>query len=90
MKAQEREVTKTQKAKQFFRQLRELGVVDWSTEKGLIGKVWISSHDKAYRLKDISDQHLSNIMTKYRMNNEAIPENLLIEEERRQNERAKV
>lgn len=80
------EITKNQKAKRYYQELRELGIVDFSVS-GLVGKVWVSSHEKAYTMKDLNDAHLSNIAMKYIVNNEKVPHPIELELELRKEER---
>lgn len=71
--------TETQEAKSLYRMLRDDDLVDIMFE-GLMGDaVWISSGDRAYRLKDLSNGHLSNIVTKYQRRGEEIPDCILFE-----------
>lgn len=79
-------ITKTQRAKQYYRELKDLGIVDFSVS-GLVGKIWISSHEKAYTMKDLNDAHLSNIATKYIINQEPVPHPIALELELRDEER---
>lgn len=77
------DITMTQKAKQLWRTLREEGLVDFSTS-GLIADIyWVSSHEKAYPITELSDMHLSNIIQKYWSKNETVPIQLLVERKRR-------
>ena len=66
-------MTKTQQARKLHEVLRRFNLVDISFT-GLMGDaVWVSDRRKAYRLRDLSDQHLSNIIMKYINNDEGIP-----------------
>lgn len=76
-------MTKTQLAKALWRTLYQHQLVDLFFE-GLMGDaVWVSSHQKAYRLKDLGDTHLNNIVAKYINNGEEVPRCLLLEQSRR-------
>lgn len=55
--------SKTQQAKRLYRELRDKGSFDLFFT-GLYGEIWISRHDKAYHVKDLGFDHLSNIIAK--------------------------
>lgn len=75
--------TMTQEAKEFRDMLVREGIVSIFFE-GLMGdSVWMSSNRRAYRLKDLSDGHLSNIILKYYKNEEEVPQCLIDERDRR-------
>jgi len=68
-----REITKTQLAKQLYRSLRENNSIDIMFT-GLWGNIWVSDHNKAYRVRDLGFHHLSNIVTKYRKRGQQVPQ----------------
>ena len=61
-------------AKALYVTLRKHNLITEEFE-GLMGDaVWISKGNRAYRLKDLSDGHLDNILKKYKEKEEAVPQ----------------
>ena len=75
--------TKTREARDLRDMLVHGNLVSIFYE-GLMGDmVWISSNRRAYRLKDLGEGHLQNIIQKFRKNGEEVPKPILEEDERR-------
>lgn len=78
--------TATYNARTLYRELLALRVIDYSTH-GLVGnRLYISTGDRAYRLEELSDEHLQRIIDKYnRDSNMTGLQIMVLEKERRAN-----
>lgn len=66
-------MTKTMRARKLYMVLRKFDIISIEFT-GLAGDaLWVSHGRKAYRLKDLGDTHLANIIDVYIRNEEGIP-----------------
>lgn len=79
--------TNTQRAKQLYRDLRESGRLPTLWFTGLLdGDIWVTRHDKAYKLENISTSHLENIIAHAQASKYEIPPEIHNEYARRHQE----
>lgn len=76
-------MSKSNKARRLYREITDMGIVSTSFS-GLAGdSLWVTESGTAYRLPDLSDLHLVNIIRKYKFFEKQIPLCLKFEVERR-------
>lgn len=80
------ELTKSQKAKKFWQDLKDMGVIDYSTH-GMVGTIWVSEKERAYKVEDLDHVHLVNIIVQHKTNDEEVPHLIELEFLRREEER---
>lgn len=79
----------TQKAKRLFESLVEAKLIE-PDFIGLYGnETWVSRGNRAYNIRDLSDEHLSNIVLKYMKKEQGVPQQFLMEQVRRLEEKEK-
>ena len=82
-RTQEEFDTKTQKAKALFSLLREHEIISFGFTGLVADRIWVAGKYKAYHLEDLGISHLSNIIDKYVMGKEPVPQVLWDENSRR-------
>lgn len=82
-RSQEEYATKTQAAKGLYRLLRKEEIISIMFTGLVADTIWVSDHEKAYRLEDLGRFHLSNIVAKYQRDGEKLPKAISKEVERR-------